>query len=261
MIRLYDNPFSPFTRKVRMVLAYKGIAFESIDALARDRHAELMRVNPRGEVPTIEDDGFVVVDSADIVAYLEDRFPTTPVLPEDARARARARVWQRFGDTVLDAIVHDISIWTWPTHHRQDAAPPGLVEAGRRDLVRAADRIEAALAEGPFVCGPRPSIADFALFPHLSSFRLLGVSLEAQGHERLLAWIRRMRELPCVQEDLAFVKRMAAERFGTGESPYEAEKIVWRGDRLEWLFARGFHAWWIEELRAGRAVVPAWAPA
>lgn len=258
MIRLYDNPFSPFTRKVRLVLAHKRIAFESVDALALDQHAELLRANPRGEVPALDDDGFVIVNSADIVAYLEDRYPDPPVYPAGAQPRARARAWERFCDTVLDAIVHDVSIWTWPTHRRSDGPPAGLLEAGHRDLAEIAVRIEAALDDGGFLCGSEPSIADFALFPHLSSYKPLGVVLDEPQHARVLAWNRRMRALPIVQGDLAAVKRMAFERFGSGPSPYEGVKVVWRGDRLEWLFANGFHGWWAQELHAGRAVVPSW---
>ncbi|MBW1906025.1 MAG: glutathione S-transferase N-terminal domain-containing protein [Deltaproteobacteria bacterium] len=41
MLTLYDNPFSPFARKVRMVLGFKGLEFESIDALALNEHDRL----------------------------------------------------------------------------------------------------------------------------------------------------------------------------------------------------------------------------
>ena len=66
-----------------------------------------------------------------------------------------------------------------------------------------------------------------------------------------------MRALPVVRADLDYVKRSAIEKFAPGASPYEAEKVVWRGDRIEWLVARGFEAWFRAELEAGRAVVPA----
>ena len=71
-----------------------------------------------------------VADSADIVAYLEDRFPTPAVFPAAPELRATARRWQRIADSALDA-THDISIWIWPTHHRSDQPPAGLIEAGR----------------------------------------------------------------------------------------------------------------------------------
>jgi glutathione S-transferase len=253
VLTLYDNPFSPFARKVRMVLELKAVAFQSIDALARDEHARLAEVNPRAEVPALVDGDVTVVGSADIVCYLEDRFPKPPVFPTTAALRAKARAWQRIADTVFDAIVHDISLWTWPTHRRTDAPPAGLVEAGRRDLGRILTDLETALGGEGFVCGGL-SIADLALFPHVSSLKLLGVSLDP--FPRVLRWSREMRALPSVRADLDAVKRAVAEKFGSGASPYEAEKVVWRGDRIEWLLARGFQDWFLEELRAGRAIVP-----
>ena len=52
--------------------------------------------------------------------------------------------------------------------------------------------------------------------------------------------------------------RSAIEKFGSGRSPYEGEKIVWRGDRIVWLLAHGFQDWLLSELAHGRAVFPRW---
>jgi glutathione S-transferase len=236
-----------------MALGAKGVAFESVDALALDARQRLLAVNPRGEVPVLVDGDVIVVDSADIIAYLEERFPTPALLPASLELRAKARRWQRIADTVFDAIVHDLSLWAWPTHQRTDAPPPGLVEAGRHDLARLLARLDEALGDGGFLCGAL-SIADLALFPHVSSLRLLDVSLDP--FPRVLRWSRDMRQLAVVRADLAHVKRSVTEKFSAGPSPYEAEKIVWRGDRIEWLLAHGYQDWLGAELRAGRAVVP-----
>jgi glutathione S-transferase len=257
MIRLYDNPFSPFARKVRMVLRHKGIPFESVDALAIRHEQELARVNRRAEVPVLDDDGFTVVNSANIVAYLEDRHPEPALFPADPKRRAAARSWERMADSFLDAVIHDVSIWLWPTHQRKDSPPEGLLEAGRRDLSRFAASMESALGSDEFLCGELTA-ADLAVFPHLSSLKPLGVALESSTHPALLAWNRRMRSLDAVRSDLDYVKAMAVEKFVNAPSPYEGEKIVWRGDRIEWLLARGFHEWWLGELQAGRAVIPSW---
>ena len=53
-----------------MVLHFKGLEFESIDALALNEHDRLVAVNPRAEVPVLVDRGFTVTDSTDIVYYL-----------------------------------------------------------------------------------------------------------------------------------------------------------------------------------------------
>lgn len=253
MITLYDNPFSPFTRKVRMVLGYKEVPFESVDALATSERARLAALNPRAEVPVLVAGELVVENSAEIVAYLEDRFPEPALLPSSPELRAKARRWQRIADTVLDAIIHDVSLWLWPTHRRTDAPPAGLVEAGRRDLERVLAQLEESLAGADFACGGL-SIADLALFPHVSSLKLLGVTLDR--FPGVLRWSRTLRALPVVQADLEHVKRSAVEKFASGRSPYESERVVWRGDRIEWLLANGYWEWFQSELAADRAVVP-----
>ena len=158
-------------------------------------------------------------------------------------------------DTVLDAIIYDVSIWTWPTHHRADQPPNGLVEAGREGLHEILVDLEDSIDVSGFVC-ERLSIADFSLFPHVSSLKPLAILLGQTTYPKLLRWNRQMRMEKSVQEDLEYVKRSAFEKFGSGESPYEAEKIVWRGDRIEWLLAHGFRDWLVSELSSGRAVVP-----
>jgi glutathione S-transferase len=257
MITLYDNPFSPFARKIRMALAFKGVPFESVDALAIGERERLAAVNPRAEVPVLVDDGVTIASSADIAAYLEDRFPAPALLPAAPADRAKARTWQRIADTALDAIIHDVSIWIWPTLHRTDEPPSGLREAGRRDLESVLAQLEHALHAQTFACGEL-SIADLALFPHVSSLKPLGIQLDAARFPNVLRWNRAMRALPIVRADLESVKRSALELLASGAKRYESETIVWRGDRIEWLLAHGFTEWLVSELSSGRAAIPRW---
>jgi glutathione S-transferase len=53
MIKLYDSAFSPFARKVRMALEYKGLNYEAVDGLIRSSHEALKAVNARIEVPAL----------------------------------------------------------------------------------------------------------------------------------------------------------------------------------------------------------------
>ncbi len=88
-MKLYDNAFSPFARKVRMVLEWKGLDYETVDGLDMANQELLAAVNGRLEVPTLVDGGVSVVNSADIVAYLEHAYPDPSVQPADPAARAR----------------------------------------------------------------------------------------------------------------------------------------------------------------------------
>jgi glutathione S-transferase len=238
-----------------MALHIKGVEYRSIDALALCEHDRLHDVNPRAEVPVLVDDGLTVTDSADIVYHLEDRFPTPALLPTGHELRARARRWQRIADTTLDAIIHDISLWIWPTHNRTDEPPRGLIEEGRSELTRLLAKLEETIGASGFVC-EQLSIADLSLFPHISSLRVIGVPLEEASNPKLVNWNRQMRMNSAVQENLLHVKEAAIQKFGPGLSPYEAQKVVWRGDRIEWLLAHGFQDWLFSEISSGRAIFP-----
>ncbi len=251
MITLYDNAFSPFARKVRLVLDHKRIAYEVVDGLSRKNRDVLEAVNGRVEVPALVHDGVVVVNSSDIVAYVERVFPERSVYPASPAGFARARAWERCSDTVVDAILVDISYWVWA--ERRDAMPAGLKEAARADLEQVYASLERELAHADFVCG-EISIADFALFAQLTGAKMLDVSFDGARHPKLFAWYKRMRVLDVCRADLDRAKSYLSQ--GPAGLDVELVKIFWRGDRIEWILARGYHAWFVREIEEGRVMWP-----
>jgi glutathione S-transferase len=248
--KLYDSAFSPFARKVRIVLEHKGLNFEAVDGLLKSNHEGLKAVNKRMEVPVLVDGDLVIVNSADIVSYLEFRYPTKPVYPEAAAARVHARAWERAADTLVDAILSDISYWK--LMDRQDSMPEGLLQAARADLRLVYDALEKDLAHREFVSGPF-SIADIALFPHLASVRAMEVEFAAQEHPNLVRWFKQMRALPICAADLRRARDFVVN---LKDKDVELQRIFWRGDRIEWMLARGFHDWFFKEIREQRALWP-----
>jgi superfamily I DNA/RNA helicase len=71
----------PFARKVRMALEYKSLNYEAVDGLLKPNHQALKAVNGRIEVPALIDVDVLVVNSPDIVAYLDNRYPINSVYP------------------------------------------------------------------------------------------------------------------------------------------------------------------------------------
>jgi glutathione S-transferase len=250
MMKLFDSAFSPFARKVRMVLEHKGLPFEACDGLLKSNHEALKAVNGRIEVPVLVDGDAIVANSADIVAYLDAQYPTQPVFPPAAAARVHARAWERAADSYIDAILVNISYWLWAD--REDTMPDGLLEAARADMVQVYDTLERDLATGEFVSGPL-SIADIALFPHLASARVMRVEFSAERHPRLASWFHRMRTLPICVADLRRARDYVAN---LKERDVERRRIFWRGDRIEWMLARGFHEWFFKEIREHRVLWP-----
>ena len=78
MLELYHNGMSTCSQKVRFCLAEKGVAWTGhhLDLRAGDQHTpEYLALNPNGVVPTLVDDGDVIIESTIINEYLDEKFP------------------------------------------------------------------------------------------------------------------------------------------------------------------------------------------
>ena len=99
--RLHGVSLSPSVRKVRAVLAIKGIEYELVPVMPGAMAPEFLLLSPLSKVPVWEEEGFSVPDSSVIAAYLERVVPTPSVLPEDPRRMARDLFWEEYADTLL----------------------------------------------------------------------------------------------------------------------------------------------------------------
>lgn len=252
MLTFYDNAFSPFARKVWLALELKKLPYVAVDGLLVKNRDALAKVNGRVEVPAIDHDGVVVVGSADIVAYLERVAPAPRLHPESPAAFVHARAWERCADHAIDPILINLSYWTWA--ERDDAMPEGMLEAARRDLAQVYDALERDLKDRPFVSGEAISIADVALYPHLTATKTFGVGHDPATHPRLHAWLKRLRAMDPFDRDLERVKAFLASY--AAEGGHERKKIFWRGDRIEWVLARGMHRWLQREIEEDRVLWP-----
>jgi hypothetical protein len=81
----------------------------------------------------------------------------------------------------------------------------------------------------------------------------MGVEFSAAAHPNLARWFKDMRTLPICAADL----RRAREFVVTWQRrDVEMKRIFWRGDRVEWMLARGFHDWLFNEIREDRVLWP-----
>jgi len=103
-MRLLASLASPYTRKVRVVLAEKKIEcdLELVDVNPAENPVNAS--NPLGKVPTLVlDDGMALYDSRVIVEFLDARSPINRLIPEETRERVAVRRWEALADGVLDA--------------------------------------------------------------------------------------------------------------------------------------------------------------
>ncbi len=202
MITLYSGPLSLFSRKVEIALREKGLAFERImvpfnQTTGYDpKHPEVVAINPKRQVPVLNDDGIVLYDSTVILEYLEDAYPQPPLLPLCPGARARCRLDELYADEIMLQALK-------PLMHR--TSPPSTDQTRRfaqeTDALIAENALTSHYAvledrlAGREFFGDAVSVADIALFMSvLFSLRLGGPSLAP--FEGLSRWFERLKLRP-----------------------------------------------------------------
>lgn len=188
MLTLYDAPRCPYCARVRIVLAEKDVEYEAIEIDLADRPAWLYEKNATGRVPVVEEDGWVLAESAVINEYLDERYPEPALLPPDPadRALARQRIFR-----------HDeLSGPYYALRRGEDGA------SARLDEQLAA--LDAVLSWQPWLTGATFGLADVAYVPWLLRARdALGVPL--QGYPALAGWVERLLERPAVAAEAQIV--------------------------------------------------------
>jgi glutathione S-transferase len=103
---LYSGPLSMFGAKAQIAGLEKGLDFDLVmvpyDSHLgyRPKHPEVLRINPKGQVPVLVHGSLEIFDSTQIFEYLEDLRPTPALWPHDMRDRARARRLEHQSDEV-----------------------------------------------------------------------------------------------------------------------------------------------------------------
>lgn len=189
---------SSASHRVRIGLGLKGLAYDYVvvNIVKAEQHADAYRAkNPMAQVPTLEiteDDGTVhmINQSLPILEYLEDRFPTPPILPADPYLRARARGIAEIVNAGIQPFQNLSTTKAIKLLGGDDAVWVGqFIGAGMAAIARSV-----ADTAGAFCVGDMPTIADCCLVPQLASARRFGVDVST--YAQLLAIEQRCLALP-----------------------------------------------------------------
>ncbi len=229
MIELYHFGFSTCSQKVRLVLAEKGVAFESreVNLMAGEQHApDYVKLNPKHVVPTLVHDGRPLVESSLIVKYLDDAFPEPPMRPSDALGRYHVDAWLMHLDAALHPAAPTVTFAIGPRRAlleqpeavreanlaripdpAQRAIRRSVLEHGARApefagalrvFLDTLDRMERELAEGPWLSGSMFGLADASLLPYVLRLEHLAMDavLDPSQRPRVADWLARVKALP-----------------------------------------------------------------
>ncbi len=188
MIPLYDADRCPFCPRLRIVPSEKGIPYETVEIDLDDRPAWIYEKNPLGRVPVIEEDTFVLAESAVIDEYLEERYPEPALLPEDPAERALARM--------LVFRFDELSRPYYALRRGEDGA--------RERLDRQLERLDVLLQTQPYLTGRSFGLADVAYIPWILRARDR-MDVELDAFPVLADWVERLAERSSVAAEIGVV--------------------------------------------------------
>ena len=194
--RIYSGPLSLFGAKAQIAALEKGLAFELVmvpfdrDDNYLPKHPEVLRVNPKAQVPVLVDDEVELFDSTQIFEYLEDRYPTPPLWPREVAARARARQLELRADEVFFPQIYKLF---GLQDHMQGAAAQADIAAWP-GLFRQLGTFQ---GHREYLAGPY-SYADIGFYMACVFADRKGAGMRP-GTPRLLDWRTRVGERPAVR--------------------------------------------------------------
>jgi glutathione S-transferase len=201
-VRVYRIPFSTNVERVALAAGHKGLEVDWVDVDPADR-SEVERVSGQPLVPVLVEDGQVVVDSTDILRYLEARTPDPPLFPSEPSRLAAVDIFLDWFNRVWKRPPNEIA-----AERSKDAPDQDRIAALGRELTAALDLFERLLEGRDYLFGAF-SAADCAAFPFVKyallnderdteEFHLILREFQPLGdnHPNLGAWIRRVDGLP-----------------------------------------------------------------
>jgi len=202
-IRLYDLVSSPNCQRVKIALHEKGLRYDTVPVdlqKGEQKKPEFLKLNPYGKVPVIVDEGTVLFESCIINEYLDEKYPTAPLMPKEPAQRGKARVLIDYGLNYIHP-----QYWTIRGEFIKPAAERNamVIEQTREKLRDLLQYLERAIVANRYFVGDF-SLTDVALVPRFLKMDSFGV-LPASPLPRLSAWLQKMKERPSVKASSAGV--------------------------------------------------------
>ena len=195
-MKLYSGPLSMFGAKAEIAAREKGLDFELVmvpfdmTTLYQPKHPEVLRINPKRQVPVLIDGDLEIFDSTQLFEYFESIKPEPPLWPAEPKARARARLLEHKSDEVyFPPIIRLMGLQATP----QD---PAAVEA-RAAAATYYDEMERQIAGKEWLAG-NYSYADIAFYMAQLFGERMGAPM-TEAHPRLQEWRERLSARPSLR--------------------------------------------------------------
>lgn len=189
-MKLYDMELSGNCYKIRLFCALLGLTYESIPVnLVGGQHkeADFLALNPRGQVPVLDDAGTVIWDSMAILVYLAKKYGDEQWLPTEAEPMARVMQWLAVSE---NEILYGLARARAVVRFNRPWDLAACQEMGNSGLAC----MERHLQRSHWLAAGHPTVADIACYPYVALAPEGGVALD--GRPCVEKWIARMQALP-----------------------------------------------------------------
>ncbi len=191
---LFSGDLCPFSHMVRIVLAEKGINFETLSVDPNNTPEDLKDLNPYNEVPTLVDRDLVLYEHLVIMEYLDERFPHPPLMPVDPVARACNRLMVR-------RIERDwYSLYEKLNNNEKDSAKR------RQELRDSLVTISPIFEQKPYFMSDEFSLIDCVMAPLIWRLPQVGVELPPSA-KPLMGYAARLFERDSFMESLSELEK------------------------------------------------------
>ncbi|EKM78390.1 hypothetical protein AGABI1DRAFT_60571 [Agaricus bisporus var. burnettii JB137-S8] len=203
VIKLFGHPLSTCTKQVATVFHEKKVPFEfyAVDfAKAEHKSPEHKAKQPFGQIPYIDDEGFILYESRAICRYLEDKYPNqgTKLIPSDIRQRALFEQGASIETSNFDAkALPLVSETVFKAFHGQ-TPDPVKVEELKTALAAKLDVYDEILSKQKYIAGDNVTLADLFHLPFGSLLAPAGINL-IQERPHVARWFNELQNRPSWQ--------------------------------------------------------------
>lgn len=206
-IELFWASGSPFAWRAMLGLEVKKLPYESrlLQFSTGDlKKPEYLAMNPRGKVPTLRDDHYIVYESVAILAYLDAKYPAVPLFGTTPEERGMIARLVAECDAYLQPAMLTTAGAIFGGQAKEKAAQ---VKEAAQTIHRELASAESTLARSPWLAGARVSAADLVVFPFVQIIQRAAGKPEAasldlgllplrERYPAIAAWIDRVEGLP-----------------------------------------------------------------
>jgi len=209
---LYGSSLSPFVRKAMAYAAEKGIDLQAKPIGLGSDDPDFAVCSPFRKMPAFRDGDFTISDSTAIITYLEAKFPDPPLLPAEAKSRARTIWYEEFADTILIACMGKVFFnrIVAPRFLGREGDLAAADKAEKEELPPLIDYLEGVIPQSGFLVDDRLTLADLAVASPFVNLDHVGITANASTHPKTAKYVAAMHARPSFARVIAKEKAFFA---------------------------------------------------